>query len=257
MDIEFSYKPDITGCSQVILLKTVKTMGRCVTMAIAIIRTLILYAVIIISLRIMGKRQIGELEPAELVVAVLISDLAAHPLQDIGTPLLYGLIPVLTLLCCEVLMSGAIVKSVKFRKFICGKPSLIIHKGKVIRKEMKSNRFTLDELSEQLRKKDISDISTVKFAILETDGSLSTLLYTDQSPLTPKQMNIQVDDAGYPVIIVNEGRILSDNLNKMGYNEIWLKRQLSDRNVSRINDVYLMTVDETGRVYFLPKEENS
>ena len=122
-------------------------------MAIAIIRTLILYAVIIISLRIMGKRQIGELEPAELVVAVLISDLAAHPLQDIGTPQLYGLIPVLTLLCCEVLMSGFIVKSIKFRKLVCGKPSLLIHKGKIIQSEMKSNRFTLDELSEQLRKK--------------------------------------------------------------------------------------------------------
>lgn len=226
-------------------------------MAIAIIRTLILYAVIIISLRIMGKRQIGELEPAELVVAVLISDLAAHPLQDIGTPLLYGLIPVLTLLCCEVLMSGFIVKSIKFRKLVCGKPSLLIHKGKIIQSEMKSNRFTLDELSEQLRKKDISDISTVKYAILETDGSLSTLLYTDQAPLTPKQMNIQVDNAGYPVIIVNEGRVLSDNLMKMGYNEIWLKRQLSERNVSDVKNVYLMTVDESGSIYFLPKDKKA
>ncbi|NLT12813.1 MAG: DUF421 domain-containing protein [Clostridiales bacterium] len=226
-------------------------------MAIAIFRTLILYVVIIISLRIMGKRQIGELEPAELVVAVLISDLAAHPLQDIGTPLLYGLIPVLTLLCCEVLMSGFIVKSIKFRKFICGKPSLIIHGGKIIQREMKINRFTLDELSEQLRKKDIYDISTVKFAILETDGSLSTLLYTDQLPLTPKQMNIQVDNAGYPVIIVNEGRVLSDNLNLMGFNDIWLKRQLSQRNVSDVSDVYLMTADESGSIYFLPKDRNA
>lgn len=226
-------------------------------MAIAIIRTLILYAVIIISLRIMGKRQIGELEPAELVVAVLISDLAAHPLQDIGTPLLYGLIPVLTLLCCEVLMSGLIVKSIKFRKLICGKPSLLIHKGKIIQREMKSNRFTLDELSEQLRKKDISDISTVKYAILETDGSLSTLLYTDQAPLTPKQMNIQVDNAGYPVIVVNEGRVLSDNLKKMGYNDIWLNRQLSERNVSDASDVYLMTVDESGCIYFLQKDRKA
>lgn len=226
-------------------------------MAIAIFRTLILYVVIIISLRIMGKRQIGELEPAELVVAVLISDLAAHPLQDIGTPLLYGLIPVLTLLCCEVLMSGFIVKSIKFRKFICGKPSLIIYRGKIIQREMKINRFTLDELSEQLRKKDIYDISTVKFAILETDGSLSTLLYTDQLPLTPKQMNIQVDNAGYPVIIVNEGRVLSDNLNLMGFNDIWLKRQLSQRNVSDVSDVYLMTADESGSIYFLPKDRNA
>ncbi len=225
-------------------------------MAIAIMRTLIIYAVIIVSLRIMGKRQLGELEPAELVVAVLISDLAAHPLQDIGTPLLYGVIPVLTLLCCQVLMSGFIVKSIKFRKFICGKPCLVIHKGKVVQREMKSNRFTLDELAEQLRKKDISDIGTVKYGILETDGSLSTLLYTAQSPLTPEQMAVQVQEAGYPVIIINDGRVLSDNLNKMGYNEIWLKRQLSNRKVSSVSDVYLMTLDENGSVFFLTKDKN-
>lgn len=225
-----------------------------VNLAIAIIRTLILYVTIVVSLRIMGKRQIGELEPAELVVAVLISDLAAHPLQDIGTPLLYGLIPVLTLLCCEVLISAFIVKSIKFRSFVCGKPSVIIHKGKIMQSEMKKNRFTLDELSEQLRKKDISDISTVKYAILETDGSLSTLLFADQSPLTPKQMNIQTDDIGYPVMVINNGRVLETNLNKMGYNDIWLKKQLQNKNISQEKDVYLMTVDEMGRVYFAAKE---
>lgn len=205
----------------------------------------------------MGKRQIGELEPAELVVAVLISDLAAHPLQDIGTPLLYGLIPVLTLLCCEVLMSGFIVKSIKFRAFVCGKPSVIIQKGKIVQSEMKSNRFTLDELSEQLRKKNILDISTVKYAILETDGSLSTLLYTDQSPLTPKQMNLQTDDVGYPVMLINNGRVLEKNLNMMGFNEIWLKRQLLDRKVATVTDVYLLTIDECGRIYYSRKDENA
>ncbi len=219
-------------------------------MAIAIIRTLILYAAIIVSLRIMGKRQIGELEPAELVVAVLISDLAAHPLQDIGTPLLYGLIPVLTLLCCEVLISAFIVKSIRFRTFLCGKPSMIIQKGSINQLEMKKNRFTLDELSEQLRKKEITDISTVKYAVLETDGTLSTLLYTDQSPLTPKQMNIQTDDIGYPVIVINNGRVLEKNLEKMGLNDNWLKNQLKNRKIGNAEDVYLMTVDEAGRIYY-------
>jgi uncharacterized membrane protein YcaP (DUF421 family) len=205
-------------------------------------------------MRIMGKRQLGELEPAELVVAVLISDLAAHPLQDIGTPLLYGLIPVLTLLCCEVLISAVIVKSIRMRAFICGKPSMIIDKGKIVEKEMKKNRFTLDELSEQLRKKDITDISTVKYAILETDGKLSTLLYADQSPVTPKQMSLKTDDIGYPVIIVNEGRVLDDNLQKMGYNTVWLDRQLKKRKISSAKDVYLMTVDEFERIYIASYE---
>lgn len=226
-------------------------------MAIAIIRTLILYLAIIISMRIMGKRQLGELEPAELVVAVLISDLAAHPLQDIGTPLLYGLIPVLTLLCCEVLISAVIVKSIRMRALICGVPSIIINKGQIIQSEMKKNRFTLDELAEQLRKKDILDISTVKYAILETDGKLSTILYADQSPLTPKQMNVQTDDIAYPVMLVNEGRILSGNLKKMGYNDVWLEKQLKSRKIRRMEDVYLMTVDDQGRVYFTEKDGTS
>ncbi|MEL4105736.1 DUF421 domain-containing protein [Oscillospiraceae bacterium WX1] len=223
-------------------------------MAISIIRTLIIYVAIIVSMRLMGKRQLGELEPAELVVAVLISDLAAHPLQDIGTPLLYGLVPVVTLLCCEIFISAFIVKSLKFRAFVCGKPSLVIQKGTIIQSEMKKNRFTLDELSEQLRKKDISDISTVKYAVLETDGSLSTVLYADQAPLTPKQMNVQTDDTAYPVMIVNDGRVLSNNLEKMGYNDIWLKRQLTNRNIPDVKKVYLMTVDEAGRIYFAEKE---
>lgn len=223
-------------------------------MAISIIRTLIIYTAIIVSFRIMGKRQIGELEPAELVVAVLISDLAAHPLQDIGTPLLYGLIPVLTLLCCEVLISAGVVKSIKFRSFICGKPSFVISRGRINQKEMKKNRFTLDELAEQLRKKDISDISTVKYAILETDGSLSTLLHTDRLPLTPKQMNVQTEDAGYPVIVINNGRVLENNLKTMGLNDIWLKNQLKNRRVDSVEDIYLMTVDENGRIYYTVKE---
>lgn len=202
----------------------------------------------------MGKRQIGELEPVELVVAVLISNLAAHPLQDIGTPLLYGLIPVLTLLCCEILVTAFIVKSVKFRAFISGKPSVLILKGKIMQSEMKKNRFTLDELSEQLRKKNITDISTVKYGILETDGTLSTVLYTDQAPLTPKQMNIYTDDVGYPVMLINEGRVLENNLKKMGFNDIWLKRQLKEKKINQEKDVYLMTVDENGHVYFAVRE---
>ncbi|MDR3277694.1 MAG: DUF421 domain-containing protein, partial [Oscillospiraceae bacterium] len=134
-------------------------------MAIAIIRTLILYLAIVVSMRVMGKRQLGELEPAEFVVAVLISDLAAHPLQDIGTPLLYGLIPVLTLLCCQVVISAAALKSVRLRAVISGKPSLVIENGKLLQKEMKKNRYTVDELTEHLRKKDITDVAAVKYAI--------------------------------------------------------------------------------------------
>ena len=197
----------------------------------------------------MGKRQLGELEPSELVVAVLISELAAHPLQDIGTPLLYGLIPVAMLLICEILMSGAIIKSKRFSAFVCGKPSIIIENGKISELEMRKNRVTLDELAEQLRKKDILDISTVKYAVLETGGTLSAILYPDECPVTPKQMNIQTDEIGYPIIVINDGHVLDQNLEKLGYNRKWLDKELGSHKLKTPKEVYLMTVDTAGRVY--------
>jgi len=223
-------------------------------LSITIIRTLILYFAIVVSMRIMGKRQLGELEPAEFVVAVLISDLAAHPLQDIGTPLLYGLIPVIVLIVCEILISGAMIKNHRFRTLICGKPSLIIENGRISELELKKNRITLDELSEQLRKKDILDISTVKYAVLETDGTLSTILFPAQAPLTPQQMNIQADDMGYPVIVINDGRVLEQNLERIGFNLAWLDKQLGSRKVKNADEVFLMTADTSGRVYLAVRE---
>ena len=223
-------------------------------MAIAIIRTLILYFAIVFSMRVMGKRQLGELEPAELVVAVLISDLAAHPLQDIGTPLLYGLIPVLTLLCCEVLVSAFIVKSIRFRVFVCGKPSMIIENGKIDQAQMRKNKYTLDELTEQLRKKDILDIATVKYAILETDGTLSVIPYPAEGPLTPKQMSVPVDDVRYPIIVISDGKVLQSNLKLLGYNEKWLTGQLAGRKIKSPDDVFLMSADSAGKVFFACKE---
>ena len=222
--------------------------------AISIIRTLILYIAIVVSMRIMGKRQLGELEPVEFVVAVLISELAAQPLQDIGTPLLYGLVPVIILVCSEVLMSGAMLKSIRFRSLICGRPSLIIENGIIIQKEMKKNRFSTDELTEQLRKKNILDIGTVKFAILETDGTLSVILFSGETPVTPKNMNIATEDSEYPVIIINDGRIMSQNLKVLGFDERWLKAQLDTNKIKSCRDVFIMSADKTGKVYFARKE---
>ena len=218
-------------------------------MAISVIRTLILYFAIVLSMRIMGKRQIGELAPAEFVVAVLISDLAAHPLQDIGTPLLYGILPVAVLVICEILVSGAVIKSRRVSALVCGKPSMVIENGRIVELELRRNRLTLDELTEQLRKKDILDISTVKYAVLETDGTLSTILYPAEAPLTPKQMNIQADDTPYPMIVINDGRVLESNLQKLGYNLKWLEKQLTNRKLKNASEVFLMTADNSGRIY--------
>jgi len=223
-------------------------------LAITTIRTIILFLVIMVSMRIMGKRQLGELEPAEFVIAVLISELASQPLQDIGTPLLYGLIPVLTLFCCQIIISALIMKSIPLRAFISGKPSIIIENGKIVQQEMKKNRITVDELAEELRKKGISDISTIKYAVLETDGTLSTLLYAPHSPVTPAQMNLAVNEIDYQVIVINDGKVLYKNIYVLGYNEAWLREQLISRNIACPKDVYLMTSDRFGNVYFAARD---
>ena len=225
-------------------------------MGVSFIRTIIIFVILILSVRIMGKRQLGELEPIELVVAILISNLATQPLQDVGTPLLYGLIPVLTLLACQLLISAATVKSIRFRRIICGKPSILIDNGKIVQSEMKKNRISLDELYVELRGKQVTDISKVKHAILETDGSLSVLPYPAESPVTPSQMSITVEDPGSPVSVISEGRTLTDNLHLMGLDENWLKKQLCLRKISNVKDVYLMTVDGLGNIYFARKEDS-
>lgn len=218
-------------------------------MAIAFIRTLIVYVVLVAALRFMGKRQLGELAPSELVVAVLISDLTAHPLQDIGIPLLYGLIPALTLLCCELIISGIAIKNIRFHSLICGRPSIIIRDGQIVQAEMRKNRFTLDELNYELRKSGVTDIRTVQHAVLETDGSVSILLYPADSPLTPRQMDIPADAVGYPVILINDGRVLRDNLRLLGYGDAWLEKQLKQHKIRDTRAVYYMTADKDGQIY--------
>lgn len=223
-------------------------------MAIIFIRTIIVFVLIVGSLKLMGKRQLGEMELSELVVAVLISDMAALPLQDIGIPFLYGLIPLITLLCCELLISYASIKSIKFRAFMWGRPSVLIDNGKIIQSELKKNRLSLDELAESLRKKDITDISTIRYGILETDGTLNTILFQSEQSPTSAQLNIDVTETGLPMAIISDGRIISDNLQKAGRDENWLRKQLVERKLKNPKDVFYMTVDESGGIYLSPME---
>ena len=139
-------------------------------MAILIFRTLIVYITLLGAMRLLGKRQLGELELSEFVVAALLADMASHPLQDIGIPLINGLVPVLTLFCCEVLVSGVALKSLRLRTLLFGKPSLLIWRGVIDQKELRKNRFTLDELTQELRSQGVTDLSKVEYGILETDA---------------------------------------------------------------------------------------
>ncbi len=224
-------------------------------MTTAFIRTVILYFLLMIGLRLLGKRQIGELEPSELVLTLIISDLAAVPMQDYGIPLLNGVLPIVTLLCISLILSFLNLKSIRFRKLLCGSPTLIIRDGKILQRNMARNRFTVDELYEQLRSQGYSDVTSVKYAILETSGQVSILPYTKDSPITPQVVELQVpDDVTLPILLINDGRVMSDNLQSSGYDRNWLDKQLKSRRLTSPRQVFFMTVDEAGTVVCVAKE---
>lgn len=224
-------------------------------MIIAVIRTIILYLLIILGIRLLGKRQIGELEPSELVLSLIIADLAAVPMQDFGIPLLMGLIPILTLLCLSAILSGLTVRSIRFRALLCSRPSIVVQDGKVLSKELNKNRFTVDELMEELRMAGITDLSSVKYAVLETTGRISVLPYVQDQPVTPRAMGLKPREGGLPITIISDGRVLRRNLRARNLSQSWLDQELASRGMKSPREVFLLTVDEGGKVYFSPKEE--
>ncbi len=223
-------------------------------MAIAFVRTVILYLLLIAGIRLMGKRQVGELEPTELVLALLISDLAAVPMQDFGLPLLYGVVPIITLLCLTMILSVATLRSVRLRALLCGKPSIIMQEGTIRQSEMKKVRMSVDELIEELRLQGVTDLATVKYAILETSGQVSVLLYEAFQPLTPRLMRMTPPAEELPIVVINDGRVMEQNLTWLGLNREWLQKQLRQRKLSSPGVVLLLTVDRSGAVYCAPRE---
>lgn len=223
-------------------------------MAIVLVRTLIIYFALLLAMRLLGKRQLGEMELSEFVVAALIADLASHPLQDMGIPLINGLIPILVLFCCEVLIAGLSLKSIRLRSLIFGKPSLLIVKGRILQREMLKNRFTLDELMQELRAQGVSDLNNVAYGILETNGKLSLILSPASMPVTAGQMQVKLEDPGYPSIVISDGRVLEANLRHLGYDRVWLDRQLKAHGVRSPRQVFLMTASTGGTVYFAVRE---
>ena len=224
-------------------------------MITAFFRTVILYLLIIAGLRLMGKRQIGELEPGDLVLTLIISDLASVPMQDFGIPLVNGVFPIIVLLSLSMLVSYFSLKSIRFRSLVCGRPTVIIQDGKILQANMAKARFTVDELYEQLRTQGYSSLDGVKYAILETSGQVSVLPYTRAAPLTPQSAGIEVqEDVTLPVLVVNDGHILTDNLRTCGRDLSWLQGQLKKRRLTSPKQVFLMTVDEAGAVVCVTKE---
>lgn len=226
-------------------------------MIIAFLRTVILYLLIIAGIRLMGKKQVGELEPTELVLAMLISDLAAVPMQDFGIPLLFGVVPIVALLCITMALSVLTMKSLRLRLLLCGRPSILIEHGKLLQQELSRTRMTTDELTEELRLQGVTDLSTVKYAILETSGRVSVLLYADRQPVTGRDLGLTPEEPGLPLTIIENGQLYPDNLRRRGLSQSWLEKQLASRGVRSPREVFLLTVDERQAVYFARKEERT
>ncbi|NLY44163.1 MAG: DUF421 domain-containing protein [Clostridiaceae bacterium] len=224
-------------------------------MLIIFFRTIFLYILVITALRLMGKRQIGELQPSELVVAIMISDLAAIPMQDTGIPLINGILPIATLIIAEVFFSYITLKSQKARAIISGTPSILIENGKINEKELENLRFNIDDLLEELRVNNCPNIADVEFAILETSGQLSVIPKSQKSPVTAEDLNIPTKYVGLPLTLISDGKVNYNNLAKAHLSRQWLKDELSKLGVKDITDVFFASLDTEGKLYYQLKDK--
>lgn len=225
-------------------------------MIIVVIRTLILYAVVVVSLRIMGKRQIGELQPSELVVAIMISDLATVPMQSVDIPLLSGIIPVFTLILAEVITSFLSLKSKRVRKFVMGEPSIVIYNGKINEAELKHLRFNLDDLLEELRLNSCHDISDVEVAVLETSGKLSVIPRDSARSVTVSDLQLQnVRRDGLPCTVISDGVVNKTELKRSGRDMNFVNAHIKRSGGKSVSDVFIASIDAEGEMFIQLKEK--
>ena len=214
---------------------------------------MILYLVLIFCIRLMGKRQIGQMEPSEFVVTMMVANLATIPMENVGVPLYVGLIPMLTILGTELVLSGMTLRSIRLRKLLCGKPVILIENGRILQENLRSTRVTLDELSGHLREKDVLDVRTVQYAILETNGNLSVFPFPSEMPASAKEAGIYPKDRFLPVTVISDGQLLRQNLQYAAKDEAWVHKTLGQYRAS-IAGTWLLTVDKADHVVWLGKE---
>ena len=223
-------------------------------MLLAYVRTIILYLILVVVIRLMGKRQIGQMEASEFVVTMLVANLAALPMQDESVPLFAGLVPILTILGVELLLTVLCMRSIPLRRLLCGKPVILIENGHLLQKNLQKTRVTLDELTELLREKDVLDLNSVQFAILETSGRLSVFPYPKDRPATAKEAGIQAQKQYLPVTIVSDGQLLQHNLRISGKDMAWVQKVLKSKHTT-LQDTFLLTVDPADHICWYPKED--
>lgn len=211
-------------------------------MLITFFRAIVLYILVLIVMRLMGKREIGQLQPFELAISIMIADLAAVPMADIGIPISSGVMPILGLLVMHLVISVINIKSTKAREIICGKPSILIFRGKVDEDMLRKERFTINELEERLRNNNIFNIGDVEYAILETSGQVTVIPKPNKKALTPEDMNIEPQYQGISYDLVVDGKVMYKNLEKIGKNYIWLKKQ-TDKFGIKPEEALIVTID--------------
>ena len=221
---------------------------------IAFWRTILFYVVLIAVIRLMGKRQVGQMEPSEFVVTMLVANLASIPLEETDLPMTAGLIPILTVLVLEFAFSALSLRSIFFRKLLCGKPVILIENGTILQNNLRKTRVTLDELTGHLREKDVLDLASVQYAILETNGNLSVFPYPKEKPASAKDAGIQARKQYLPLTIVSDGKLLEENLQKAGKDRRWLEGVLRNHNAD-LCDTWLLTVDGSDKILFYRRDQ--
>lgn len=219
------------------------------------IRVIIIYILVLIVMRVMGKREIGQLQPFELVVAIMIADLASIPMSDLGIPITDGIVPILALLVMHILISILNMKSIKVREVLCGKPRILIYRGKIDEKALKKERFTLNELQERLRGANIINIADVEYAILETSGQISVIQKPDKRNTIPKDFNLSPQYEGLPYDLVVDGKVMEQNLKILGKDYNWLKKEVGKFKI-KPEEALIVTIDGANQIFCQKKEDN-
>ena len=223
-------------------------------MLITFFRSIILYIFVLIIMRLMGKREIGQLQPFELAISIMIADLVTMPMTDVGIPISNGIIPILGLLLMHLIISIINIKSIKAREIICGKPRILIYRGKIDEKALKKERFTLNELQERLRGNNVFNLGDVEYAILETSGQITVIQKPNKRTTIPEDFNIMPEYEGIPYDLVVDGKIMYENLRQIGKNEIWLEKQV-EKFKMKPQEALIVTYDGKGQIFCQKKEQ--
>ena len=223
-------------------------------MLITFFRAIVLYIIVLVVMRLMGKREIGQLQPFELAISIMIADLATLPMAETGIPISNGIIPILGLLVMHLVISILNMKSTKAREIICGKPSILIFRGKIDQKVLKKERFTINELEERLRDNNIFNIGDVEYAVLETSGQVTVIPKPSKRPTIPEDFNIEPQYEGIPYDLVVDGKVMYKNLEKLGKNYVWLQRQTEKFGI-KPEEALIVTIDVNNQFYCQPIEK--